>query len=40
MIKRERERRDRLAMLVITLVSGMIIATVLYFAGAFMKSTG
>jgi hypothetical protein len=37
---RERDRRDNRIMLLVTVVSGVVIAIVLYFAGAFMKSTG
>lgn len=37
---RDRNRRDNRIMLFITLFSGVTIAIVLYFAGAFMKSTG
>lgn len=36
----ERRRRDNRAMLVITLCSAIVIAVVLYFAGAYTKSTG
>lgn len=37
---RDRDRRDHRIMLAITIGSGIVIAVVLYFAGAFTKSTG
>lgn len=37
---RDRARRDNRIMLAISVGSAVIIAVVLYFAGAFMKSTG
>lgn len=37
---RDRDRRDHRIMLAISIGSGIVIAIVLYFAGAFMKSTG
>lgn len=37
---RDRDRRDNRIMLLVTAVSAVVIAVVLYFAGAFMKSTG
>lgn len=36
---RERDRRDRLILWLVTTGSGLIIAIVLYFAGAFTRST-
>ena len=35
-----RDRRDRLALLMITAGSALIITAVLWFAGAFTRSTG
>lgn len=37
---RDQNRRDRQILLFIVAVSGLVIAIVLYFAGAFMRSTG
>lgn len=37
---RERDRRDNRIMLAVTAGAALVIAVVLYFAGAFMKSTG
>lgn len=37
---RERDRRDRLILWLVTIGSGLVIAVVLYFAGAFTRSTG
>lgn len=37
---RDRNRRDNRIMLLVTLSAAVVIAVVLYFAGAFMKSTG
>lgn len=37
---RKRDRRDNRIMLLVTAASAIVIAVVLYFAGAFMKSTG
>ena len=40
LVRRDLERRVRLVMLAITLAAGLVIAVVLYFAGAFRRSTG
>lgn len=40
MAMRDMDRRDRRIMLMITGGTALVIAVVLYFAGAFTKSTG